>query len=195
MLIYSHTTPEILVASFRTKEQVKNSSYCDLVDDNLPDDLSTLKGDNLIIKEGTNTLNLDIALAIAFNEIRSPSSAIQFGKILIVNGPNIDTRTLLYYTRRINSGPFGSDVSQFFENHFNYITGDYKGNSIDFQQNLGRNFEVVTTDSSNGELYDGLGSESTKPFKITQNSIDQDLINTLKRLLLNCLTANSLSPY
>ncbi|NBP16584.1 hypothetical protein EBU95_19710, partial [bacterium] len=86
MLIYSHCTPEILIASFRTKQQVKNSSYCNLVDDNLPDDVSALKGDSLIIKEGTNTLNIDIALALAFNAIRSPESAKQFGKIYIETG-------------------------------------------------------------------------------------------------------------
>ncbi|NBP03017.1 MAG: hypothetical protein EBU90_23470, partial [Proteobacteria bacterium] len=157
MLIYSHCTPEILIASFRTKQQVKNSSYCNLVDDNLPDDVSALKGDSLIIKEGTNTLNIDIALALAFNAIRSPESAKQFGKILIANGTNVDTRTLMFYVRRIKNSPFGSTVQKYFNDHFDYINNNFKGNAIAFQNTLG-GLSIVNTNQNIGS---GTGSPNT----------------------------------
>lgn len=183
MLIYSHNTPEILIASFRTKEQARNSNFCEVMDDNLPDDLSTLKGNDLIIKEGKGTINIDIALAIAFNSIRSPQSAQQFGKILIANGTNVDTRTIKYYVNRIKNGPLGYDTLKYFDDHFKYITGAYTSKSIAFQQGLGNNLPTETSD----ELYDGLGIESSKPFEYRNESVDTDFINTIKGLFKTCL--------
>lgn len=138
MLLYTHVTPEILLMSFRNKTQVKNSSYCGLIDENFPDDVMSLTGDNLVIKESKNTLNVDIALAIAFNSIRDCDTARQFARVFIANGPQIDTKTLLYYRNRILNGPFKNCVVNFVDVNFEAATQGVTGaNNANTQRNLG----------------------------------------------------------
>lgn len=185
MLIYSHSTPEILIASFRTKEQIKNSNYCNLIDDSFPDDVTKLEGDDLIIKEGVNTLNLDFALALSFNAIRDCESACHFGTLLTVNGPNIDTRSLMYYTRRIKTSPFYSCVASYIQKQLDYVSRSNPNLNIPFQHSIGRPGE-----SGVGEGYDGENAEPNKQAIFDDdNGVDTKLAKTLTKLAKDCLTA------
>ena len=179
MLIYSHSTPEILIASFRNKEQVKNSSYCGLIDDNFPDDVMKLKGDDLVIKEPPGTLNIDIALAIAFNSIRTCDDARQFAMVYTVNGPNIDTKTLMYYKSRIINGPFGSCVQEFIQANFEAARNGVTGVNID---NVQRDLGGVTI--RNPPTRDSFG-----PAIGTNRLLNNDFISTLKKSFGDCLNA------
>jgi len=179
MLIYSHSTPEILIASFRNKAQVKNSGYCGLIDDNFPDDVMALSGDNLAIKEPAGTLNIDIALAIAFNSIRTCDDARQFAMIYTINGPNIDTRTLMYYKSRIINGPFGSCVREFIEANFEAARNGVTGVNVDnIQRDLGgSNIRNLST------------KDSFEPSIGTNKLLNNDFISTLKKSFGDCLNA------
>lgn len=179
MLIYSHSTPEILIASFRNKEQVKNSSYCGLIDENFPDDIMNLKGDNLAIKEPPGTLNIDIALAIAFNSIRTCDDARQFAMIYTINGPNIDTKTLMYYRSRIINGPFGSCVREFIQANFEAARNGVTGVNVD---NVQRDLGGVTI--RNPSTRDSFG-----PAIGTNRLLNNDFISTLKKSFGDCLNA------
>ena len=179
MLIYSHSTPEILIASFRNKEQVKNSSYCGLIDENFPDDVMKLVGDDLVIKEPAGTLNIDIALAIAFNSIRTCDDARQFAMIYTVNGPNIDTKTLMYYKTRIINGPFGSCVKEFIDVNFEAARNGVTGvNVSNIQRDLGgSNIRNPST------------RDSFSPSVGTNRLLNIDFISTLKKSFGDCLNA------
>jgi len=133
---YFHLTPEALTMRFYSKSQVKNSNLCDIADDNLPNNLFALKGDQLEIKESDNTLNKDLALALGFNQIFDQTTANQVGKLLIANGPTLDPKTILYYVRRLKNGPYGYGVAQHIK--ANFEQAKTAGNSsVPFQQNLG----------------------------------------------------------
>jgi len=136
MADYFHLTPEALTMRFYSKSQVKNSNLCDITDDNLPDNLFTLKGDQLEIKESDNTLNKDLALALGFNQIFDQTTANQVGKLLIANGPTLDPKTILYYVKRLKNGPYGYGITQHIK--ANFEQAKTAGNSsVPFQQNLG----------------------------------------------------------
>lgn len=179
MLIYSHSTPEILIASFRNKEQVKNSSYCGLIDENFPDDVMTLAGDDLVIKEPAGTLNIDIALAIAFNSIRTCDDARQFAMLYTINGPNVDTKTLMYYKTRIINGPFGSCVREFIDANFEAARNGVTGvNVSNIQRDLGgSNIRNIST------------RDSFEPSVGTNRALNNDFISTLKKSFGDCLNA------
>jgi hypothetical protein len=133
---YFHLTPEALTMRFYSKAQVKNSNLCDIADDNLPDNLFALKGEQLEIKEGTNTLNKDLALAIGFNQIFDQNTANQVGKLIVANGPLLDPKTILYYVKRLKNGPYGYGITQHIKANFDQAKT--AGNSrVPFQQNLG----------------------------------------------------------
>lgn len=179
MLLYSHSTPEILIASFRNKTQVKNSSFCGLIDDNFPDDVMSLTGDDLVIKESKGTLNIDIALAIAFNAIRDCDTARQFAKIYIANGSNIDTRTLLYYKNRILNGPFGPCVKEYIQVNFEAAReGDSGANDTNTQRNLGGN-----------NIRNNFTKEYYEQTIGANELIDKDFVGLLKKNLGDCLNA------
>jgi len=179
MLIYSHSTPEILIASFRNKEQVKNSSYCGLIDENFPDDVMKLTGDALAIKEPSGTLNIDIALAIAFNSIRTCDDARQFAMIYTINGPNIDTRTLMYYKSRIINGPFSSCVKEFIQANFEAARNGVTGVNVDnLQRDLGGN--TIRNPSTRDTFSQSIG---------TNRLLNSDFISTLKKSFGDCLNA------
>jgi len=136
MADYFHLTPEALTMRFYSKSQVKNSNLCDITDDNLPDNLFALKGDQLEIKESDNTLNKDLALALGFNQIFDQTTANQVGKLLIANGPTLDPKTILYYVRRLKNGPYGYGITQHIK--ANFEQAKTAGNlNVPFQQNLG----------------------------------------------------------
>lgn len=138
---YFHLTPEALTMRFYSKTQVKNSNLCDIVDDNLPDNLLTLKGNQLEINEGTGTLNKDVALAIGFNQIFNQNSANQIGKLLVANGPALDPKTILYYVRRLKNGPYGYGVTQHIK--ANFEAAKTAGSSkVNFQPYLGNKQDV-----------------------------------------------------
>lgn len=133
---YFHLTPEALTMRFYSKAQVKNSNLCDIADDNLPDNLFALKGEQLEIKEGTNTLNKDLALALGFNQIFDQNTANQVGKLIVANGPLLDPKTILYYVKRLKNGPYGYGITQHIKANFDQAKT--AGNSrVPFQQNLG----------------------------------------------------------
>lgn len=113
MLIYSHSTPEILTATIRSVADVKNSEYCGLVGPNFPDDVMALDGDNLIIADEPDKLNREIAVAIAFNSVQDCESAKQFVRLFLLNAPTIDVATILYYKDRISNGPFADCVREY----------------------------------------------------------------------------------
>lgn len=179
MLIYSHSTPEILIASFRNKTQVKNSSYCGLIDENFPDDVMTLAGDDLVIKEPAGTLNIDIALAIAFNSIRTCDDARQFAMLYTINGPNVDTKTLMFYKTRIINGPFGSCVREFIDANFEAARNGVTGVNVDnVQRDLGgSNIRNIST------------RDSFEPSVGTNKVLNNDFISTLKKSFGDCLNA------
>ena len=118
MLIYSHSTPEILTATIRSVDDVKNSEYCGLVGPNFPDDVMGLDGDNLIIADEPDKLNREIAVAIAFNSIQDCEGAKQFVRLFLVNAPTIDVATILYYKDRISNGPFAECVKEYSQAAF-----------------------------------------------------------------------------
>lgn len=118
MSFYLHNTPQVLTMRFFSKSQVKSSEFCDLVDEKLPDDLFRLRGAELEIQEGDNTLNKDFAMAIGFNQITDQESANQVGKLLIANGPGLDPETILYYTKRLKNGPYGYALGTHIKNNF-----------------------------------------------------------------------------
>jgi len=178
MLIYSHSTPEILIASFRNKTQVKNSSYCNLIDDTFPDDVMVLKGDDLIIKEGQGTLNLDVALAIGFNAIRDCESARQFAKMYVLNGPSMDTKTLMYYRNRILNGPFGKCVLDYVQSNFEMAKYGVTGDNMPELRNLG------TPDIRNNYT-----KETFQQTIGANENVDNDFISMLKKSLGDCLNA------
>ena len=177
MLIYSHLTPDILVASFNNKTQVKNSSYCGLIDDTFPDDVMSLTGSDLIINEPPGTLNLDIALAIAFNSIRDCDTARHFAKILIINGPKIDTCTLMYYVNRILAGPYKDCVQLFSQVNFEAAREGYTGaNFIGEQRNLG-----------GGNIRNNATREYHQETIGTNELVDVDFVSLLKNFIGDCL--------
>lgn len=179
MLIYSHATPEILIASFRNKTQVKNSTFCGLIDDNFPDDVMSLTGDDLVIKESKGTLNIDIALAIAFNAMRDCDTARQFAKIYIANGSNIDTRTLMYYKNRILNGPFGPCVKEYIQANFEAAReGDTGVNDVNTQRNLGGN-----------NIRNNFTKENYEETIGANELIDKDFVGLLKKTAGDCLNA------
>jgi hypothetical protein len=118
MLIYSHSTPEILTATIRSVADVKNSEYCGLVGPNFPDDVMALDGDNLIIADEPDKLNREIAVAIAFNSIQDCEGAKQFVRLFLVNVPTIDVATILYYRDRISNGPFADCTREYSQAAF-----------------------------------------------------------------------------
>lgn len=118
MLIYSHSTPEILTATIRSVDDVKNSEYCGLVGPDFPDDVMALDGDNLIITDEPNKLNREIAVAIAFNSIQDCEGAKQFVRLFLVNAPTIDIATILYYKDRISNGPFADCTREYSQAAF-----------------------------------------------------------------------------
>lgn len=177
MLIYSHITPEILIASFRNKGQVKNSSYCGIIDDNLPDDPTILTGDDLIIKEGNNTINVDIAVAITFNSIRDCKSAQYFGKLLILNGPNLDTRSIIYYKTRILNGPFAKCVLKYVQSNFEVLRAGYTGDNIPDIRNF------------TPQIRDNLIRESYIPKLGTDEFYDPDFVAMLNKTKNDCTRA------
>lgn len=137
---YLHLTPEALTMRFRTKQQVKNSDLCGLVDDNLPDDLFILKGDELDIVEPEGTLNKDFALALGFNQITDANKAKQVAKLLVLNGPGLDPYTINYYTRRLKNGPYGTIVTTHIQTNFIAAAGG--NNYVPFQNSLGNISDV-----------------------------------------------------
>jgi hypothetical protein len=183
MLIYSHSTPDILTALFKTKKQIKDSQYCGLIDDNFPDDVMSLTGDDLIIKEGENTINLDMVLAIAYNSIRTCSTAIQFGKIFIANGANIDTYTLKYYLNGIQTGPFNNCVRDNIQAHFDQIIAEQVAPNTDILIN-----NTFPSDGTLGYINTTEGTRG-RVRRPNSNNIDVAFKKTLQNLLLNCLTA------
>lgn len=118
MLIYSHSTPEILTATIRSVDDVKNSEYCGLVGPNFPDDVMGLDGDDLIIADEPDKLNREIAVAIAFNSIQDCEGAKQFVRLFLVNAPTIDVATILYYRDRISNGPFADCTREYSQAAF-----------------------------------------------------------------------------
>ena len=113
MLIYSHSTPEILTATIRSVADVKNSEYCGLVGPNFPDDVMALDGDDLVIADEPDKLNREIAVAIAFNSVQDCEGAKQFVRLFLLNAPTIDVATILYYKDRISNGPFADCVREY----------------------------------------------------------------------------------
>lgn len=118
MLIYSHSTPEILTATIRSVADVKNSEYCGLVGPNFPEDVMALDGDNLVIADEPDKLNREIAVAIAFNSVQDCESAKQFVRLFLVNAPTIDVATILYYRDRISNGPFADCTREYSQAAF-----------------------------------------------------------------------------
>lgn len=115
---YIHSTPAILTSRFFSKSQVKDSELCGLIDDNFPDDIFSLRGALLEIQEGDGTLNKDFALAIGFNQIQDQESANQIAKLLIANGPALDSTTIEYYVTRLSNGPYGDYARQVITDSF-----------------------------------------------------------------------------
>jgi hypothetical protein len=113
MLIYSHSTPDILTATIRSVDDVKNSEYCGLVGPNFPEDVMALDGDNLVIADEPDKLNREIAVAIAFNSVQDCESAKQFVRLFLLNAPTMDVATILYYKDRISNGPFADCVGEY----------------------------------------------------------------------------------
>lgn len=113
MLIYSHSTPDILTATIRSVDDVKNSEYCGLVGPNFPDDVMALDGDDLVIADEPDKLNREIAVAIAFNSMQDCESAKQFVRLFTLNAPTMDVATILYYKDRISNGPFADCVREY----------------------------------------------------------------------------------
>jgi hypothetical protein len=113
MLIYSHSTPEILTNTIRDVDDVKNSEYCGLIGPDFPEDVMALEGDDLVIPDEPDKLNKEIAVAIAFNSVRDCESAKQFVRLFLLNGATMDTATVLYYKDRIASGPFADCAQEY----------------------------------------------------------------------------------
>jgi len=123
MIIYNHNTPEKLISKFYSVEQLREFPVCELAKD-VPTDLLTTN--NFTIIEREDTMNLDLSLAILYNNITDLESAIQFARIFIINGPRIDTKTIIFYVDRINNGPFGPQIGDFVSRHFQYASGGRK---------------------------------------------------------------------
>lgn len=132
MLIYSHSTPEILTATIRSVADVKNSEYCGLVGLDFPDDVMALDGDDLIIPDEPDKLNREIAVAIAFNSIQDCEGAKQFVRLFLVNAPTIDVATILYYRDRISNGPFADCVREYSQAAFEASSFGIPGNTSIF---------------------------------------------------------------
>ena len=164
MLIYSHSTPEILTATIRSVDDVKNSEYCGLVGPNFPDDVMALDGDDLIIADEPDKLNREIAVAIAFNSIQDCEGAKQFVRLFLVNAPTIDVATILYYRDRISNGPFADCTREYSQAAFEAASFGIPSNTSIFGT------------SSNTSIF------GTSPR-------DKSFLNTLKNALLDCLNA------
>ena len=123
MIIYNHNTPEKLISKFYSVEQLREFPICELAKD-VPNDLLTTN--NLTILERKDTMNLDLSLAILYNNITDLQSAIQFARIFTINGPRIDTKTIIFYVDRINNGPFGPQVGDYVTKHFDYVSSGRK---------------------------------------------------------------------
>jgi hypothetical protein len=169
MLIYSHSTPEILTATIRSVADVKNSEYCGLVGPNFPDDVMALDGDNLIIADEPDKLNREIAVAIAFNSIQDCEGAKQFVRLFLVNAPTIDVATILYYRDRISNGPFADCTRE-------YSQAAFEAASFGIPSNTSK-VSVSPLNTPSGTSIFG-GSPRDKSF-----------LNTLKNALLDCLNA------
>ena len=127
MIIYNHSTPEKLITKYYSVEQLRVYPVCELAKD-VPNDLLTTT--NYTIVERKDTMNLDLSLAVLYNNITDLESALQFARILVINGPRIDTKTIIFYVDRINNGPFGGQVGNFVSRHFRYASGGRKINNI-----------------------------------------------------------------
>ena len=169
MLIYSHSTPEILTATIRSVDDVKNSEYCGLVGPNFPDDVMALDGDDLIIADEPDKLNREIAVAIAFNSIQDCEGAKQFVRLFLVNAPTIDVATILYYRDRISNGPFADCTREYSQAAFEAAS-----------------FGIPNNTSIVGTSPLGVPS-STSVFGTSPR--DKSFLNTLKNALSDCLNA------
>jgi hypothetical protein len=158
MIIYNHSTPEKLITKYYSVEQVREYPVCELAKD-IPNDLLTTT--DYTIVERKDTMNLDLSLAILYNNITDLPSALQFARILIINGPRIDTKTIIFYVDRINNGPFSGQVNEYIRRHFDFAR-------------QGRKINNVSRDGvTNSDIY----------------TYDQNFINQLIDSLKDCLYA------
>lgn len=159
MLIYSHSTPEILTATIRSVSDVKNSEYCGLVGSTFPNDVMALDGDNLHIPDEPDKLNKEIAIAIAFNSMQDCEGAKQFVRIFLLNAPTLDVATILYYKDRISNGPFADCVQEYSQAAFETASFGISSNGLSSSSSFG------------------------------SSPRDASFLNTLKTALLDCLNA------
>jgi len=127
MIVYNHSTPEKLITKYYSVEQLRIYPVCELAKD-VPNDLLTTT--DFTIVESKDTMNLDLSLAVLYNNITDLESALQFARILVINGPRIDTKTIIFYVDRINNGPFGGQVGDYIARHFRYASSGRKINNI-----------------------------------------------------------------
>lgn len=183
-LIYTHNTPEVLVSSFTNVAQVKNSSYCGLIDENFPEDVMALEGDALEIKEPPGTLNIDVAMAIAFNSIRDCDGAKQVAKLLIANGSNMDVHSIMYYKSRLLNGPFSSCVSSFMTNSMAAAA-----ESVTSARDCG-----IQRDLGGSVIRNQLTKESFQPSVGDDNCVDQKFNDYLAKKMKQCGAGQGNNP-